>query len=54
MLHTHTQAALSDPSAREELTQAFQLPASSEANRGGVDQFLRCILAFHAQQKDKK
>eukprot|EP01059_Diplonema_ambulator_P006033 TRINITY_DN15808_c0_g4_i1.p1 TRINITY_DN15808_c0_g4~~TRINITY_DN15808_c0_g4_i1.p1 ORF type:complete len:334 (+),score=115.10 TRINITY_DN15808_c0_g4_i1:41-1003(+) len=47
------QAALSDPQAREELTTAFGLPASTELTRGGVDQFIRSILAWQAKQEKK-
>eukprot|EP01064_Diplonema_japonicum_P015169 TRINITY_DN2292_c2_g2_i1.p1 TRINITY_DN2292_c2_g2~~TRINITY_DN2292_c2_g2_i1.p1 ORF type:complete len:318 (+),score=91.72 TRINITY_DN2292_c2_g2_i1:80-1033(+) len=47
------QAALSDPSAREELTTAFGLPASTDLTRGGVDQFLRSVMSWQAKQEKK-
>eukprot|EP01060_Flectonema_neradi_P029031 TRINITY_DN3928_c5_g1_i1.p1 TRINITY_DN3928_c5_g1~~TRINITY_DN3928_c5_g1_i1.p1 ORF type:complete len:312 (+),score=58.02 TRINITY_DN3928_c5_g1_i1:85-1020(+) len=46
------QAALSDPEARRELSTAFGLPASTDLTRGGVDQFLKCIIEW--QQKQNK
>ena len=44
------QAALSDPEARRELSTAFGLPASADLSRGGVDQFLKCIVEWQQQQ----